>query len=465
MKQLKNLLELKALSKNERKDYINKNGWFLKFECKMSTNKPEEVPAGFTIPEGTTYVEWVISTWELNMNWYKIDIRAWDEETIKNFFDVRNGLMYYQHDMDNVIGKTLWAWVIGDQLRIKSYLDDRLIEWRFATGLSRDFSTWHYSLEVVFENNSDGHRVDEQTFRDMENFIWETSETREELEDKLRVLYAEWTMVVTKLVWIEYSLVNVWANRSAKVKSGNTNNKISKTNSMQGILSHKWYNSLSTYILEMKKNNASLDEAKKKINSTEEIVEETTTEETIEEKKEVLPTDKDANEETEENNATVEEWAEEQEAVANDDGWKEAEDDSEAEGWKDDDSIETQKEVDEDLSTDDAESENEGEAPEVKENNSLGKQTIEVNIVDSEAFKEKVEELNKTFISELEKANNALSDAVEIISEKDKEIKKLNSIVEKAKNITIKNWILVETKEKTPRKLSAMEKKLNGFGY
>ena len=91
MQKFKSLEELKQLSKSERKDYINKNGGFLKFECKRFTNKVD-APVEYAplIPEGMTYVEGVISTGEMNMNGYKIDIKAWDQEAIDSYFNEWN---------------------------------------------------------------------------------------------------------------------------------------------------------------------------------------------------------------------------------------------------------------------------------------------------------------------------------------------------------------------------------------
>lgn len=288
------------------------------------------------------------------MNWYKIDIRAWDEETIDDYFETWNGLMYYQHDMDNVIGKTLWAGVIGDELWIKAFFDDKLIGWRFETGLSRDFSTGHYNLEVVYENNDDWHRITEDEFWEMEMFIWDNAETWDELIEKLELLYSQWTMVVTDLVWVEYSLVNVGANRSSKAKKFTKN-----SNSIQGILAHKWYNSLSTYIDEMKKKHANLADAKKALtNDVEEVkAEETkeTTEEVKEETTENLSTNEEANETTEsaeggeetteeKSNDETDAWEQaDEETISDDNGWDETRDEVKSEEDVDD-SVEKEEE-------------------------------------------------------------------------------------------------------------------------
>lgn len=440
--------------------------------------------------------------------------------------------------MDEVIWKTLSVDVVWNELQIKAFLDDKLIWWRFENWLSRDFSTGHYTLEAMFENKSTLDRITAEELEKKERQIYLDNETREQIEEQLWLLYDQYDMVVTKLIWIEYSLVNVWSNRWAKVKK-------TATNSIDGIMAYKWFNSLSTYINKMKETN--LQDLKTELLSTNETDEKEITEwvnngwadekqddkttdvvevETKWEEWEVEPKKEEADEVVEEiKEEVVEEEKEENKLSTNalerdeslqskitkaiktklwvsdesnsyvyvcdiytsdvvynyysygENGedkyqritysiidwevnliWSPVDVESKTE-WVDKVNNFRQIMSNKTDLDDDNMSEKEGGSPEVKEDNSLGIQTNEIELLKAEFQKE------KEFLENgLVEANKWLANALEVIDNLQKENNTLNEFVKTAEEITIKNGLYVETKEENKPQDKSVQKLINA-GY
>lgn len=206
-----------TLNKSELKDFINKNWWFLKmsvnlFDAKKQDNAPKEYED--KIPNWAIYFEAVVSDGTLNMNWYKIDIKSRTQEAIDFYMNEMNGLVYYQHNMDKPIGKTLYIGVEWDKLVSKWYVyDDTHTNKEIERNLTVDISTWHITLDYMYEDE-DGVRYDKKVVEDK---LWEA-----ETWDGYVAILEHYTLVVTELLFIEYSFVSVWANLSWKVTKKNS---------------------------------------------------------------------------------------------------------------------------------------------------------------------------------------------------------------------------------------------------
>lgn len=193
----KNLAEL---SKKELKDFINSQGFFATLEV-VEKNAPNDdnKPAG--VPEGATYFKGLASNGELNRNGYIIRAEAW-LNAIKGF--LKNPVVLLQHDMNQPIGQVLSAEVTDRGLEVTGYVFDDLTQGRFARNLVNALSTGHLTLDFEFENTKTHEILSKEEFQKLPY--------EEQFSDN-------WVMAVTKLEWVELSLVSVGSNRKSLVST------------------------------------------------------------------------------------------------------------------------------------------------------------------------------------------------------------------------------------------------------
>lgn len=198
------------MNKKEVKKDINKNGFFLNLNMTVQKNIPTELVS--RVPEGATYFEGIASNGDLNRNGYGIRESAW-KDAINGYF--QNPVILLQHDMDKPIGTALTAQVIPNEgLKVSGYVFDEYTENRFSKGLLRALSTGHYTIEVEFENDETHEVLSEEDFiaKYQPGYSFWTGEI---------VPPPGWTMYVTKLEWVEFSVVSIGSNRKSLVTKQN----------------------------------------------------------------------------------------------------------------------------------------------------------------------------------------------------------------------------------------------------
>lgn len=218
----------KAIGKKELKKFINENGFFYSMTIDLKKNAPDAYAT--QIPEGATYFEGVVSNGELNRNGYIIRPQA----LINSLADfMLNPVILLQHETDEPIGHCLSAEARGSgstqEVFVRGYIYDDLTEGRFGRGLFRGLSTGHIPQEVEFENSKTGQVISEEDFR---KFNWEEQ------------MNGDWIMCVTKLEWVEFSLVAIGSVRKALITAKNSiqaflNNKKISENSVRGIVGNE----------------------------------------------------------------------------------------------------------------------------------------------------------------------------------------------------------------------------------
>lgn len=188
-------------TKKDLKRQINANGFFAQMELKREVNAPQEYAD--QIPEGATYFEGIASNGELNRNGYIIREKAW-KDAIEGYFV--NPVILLQHWTDCPIGKALSAKITKDGLWVSGYIYDDETEGKFGRGLLNALSTGHYTLGFEFENTKTGKILTEEEFRGL---------TFEEQMSN------DWVLAVTKLEWVEFSLVTIGSNRKSVITRKN----------------------------------------------------------------------------------------------------------------------------------------------------------------------------------------------------------------------------------------------------
>lgn len=201
-------------NKKELKSYINENGFFFNMEVDVEVNTPEAYAK--IIPEGATYFEGVVSNGELNRNGYIIRPQALID-SLQNY--MLNPIILLQHDTDQPIGKCLSAGLRGEgktqEVVVAGFIYDELTGNRFSKGLFKGLSTGHIPHEVEFQNEKTGQVISEEEFR---KFNWEEQYS------------GDWVMAVTKLDWVEFSLVGIGSVKRALVTSKNAIGAFIKSN-------------------------------------------------------------------------------------------------------------------------------------------------------------------------------------------------------------------------------------------
>jgi hypothetical protein len=190
--------DLKNLSKKELKDYINANGFFCTVDL-IEKNEPNDEQKPENVPEGATFFKGIASTEEINRNGYIIRLNAW-KSAISEF--LKNPVVLLQHDSNQPIGKVLTAEVDERGLHITGYLFDDLTGGRFGRGLINALSTGHLTVDVEFQNSKTMEVLKEEEFKKLS---WEEQNKE------------EWTLAVSKLEWVELSVVSIGANRKSLV--------------------------------------------------------------------------------------------------------------------------------------------------------------------------------------------------------------------------------------------------------
>lgn len=227
----------KKISKKVLKEAINKKGFWNSMKIDLVTNAPAELKE--QIPEGATYFEGIVSNGELNRNGYIIR-----PEALKNSLDVfmSNPVILLMHNTTEPIGRALSAEVrpnkkSKDEVFVRGYVYDDLTGGRFSRNLFKALSTGHITLEREFENTKTGEVLSEEEFR---KFNWEEQYN------------GDWVVAVTKLEWVEFSLVSIGSNRKSLV---------TKQNAIEAVLKNKFnHNGLIEVIEENGAKNESKEE-------------------------------------------------------------------------------------------------------------------------------------------------------------------------------------------------------------
>lgn len=194
-----------AVSKKAVKRDINKNGFFINMPLKMNKVVPLEMKD--KVPEGASYFEGIASNGDLNRNGYIIRESAW-VSAINGY--MQNPVVLLQHDNDQPIGQCIYANVDGDGLHVSAYVFDEYTNGRFSKGLFRALSTGHYTMQVEFENTVTKEVLSEADFiakYNPDRSFW----TGEVIPPE------DWVLAVTKLEWVEFSVVSIGSNRKSMV--------------------------------------------------------------------------------------------------------------------------------------------------------------------------------------------------------------------------------------------------------
>lgn len=187
------------MSKSELKAYINENGFFQQGSIlEVQKNAPEQFKN--KIPEGAVYFRAIASDGNLNRNGYIIRENAWKSGQ-KEY--KRNPIVLLGHDSSQPIGKLL-SWSLTENgLEVEGYAHDDYTEGRLTRGLLNALSTGHITEAYEFQNMKTGEVITREEFRQL---AWEEMES------------GDWVMAVTKLDWIETSIVAIGANKNSLLK-------------------------------------------------------------------------------------------------------------------------------------------------------------------------------------------------------------------------------------------------------
>lgn len=418
---------MEGMSKNELKSFINANGGFVKFQINAigdAVKGEKWTKYDNKIPYDAMKFEAIVSDGTLNMNWYKIDIKARDKQAIKFYMEEMNANVYYQHDMEKPIWKTLEAFVEDDHLKVLWYVwDDTHSNGEIKRNLTTDISTGHITLAMEFEDE-EGNRISE---KEMEK-IMNDANTREEY----LALSEQYTPIVTKLLWIEYSFVSVWANKTARMTS---------KNGMMTLSGCKDENEMKLAFYEMKKDNTTEEKSETQEPATEETEEETseTNDTTTQEEISETQTTEVASE-TEENDTDLQPVV--TDVLETEDTTENVEETVEHEVQ------ETTEETTEIAEETVEESDIEGEDPEnVSETDTLTTLTEETETNETK-FDEKeilsILDKAENAISELTEKNNVLMQEVQTLSMENED---LRGALEVAKNFVVNTKVSYQTKE------------------
>lgn len=201
-----------TVTKKQLKKFVNENGFFRSMTLVTEKNAPADIAA--QVPEGATYFEGVASTGDKNRNGYIIRPAAWIP-AIAEF--MKNPIVLLQHEAENPIGQCLTAEVVGNELRVSGYIFDDMTNGAFGRNLLKALSTGHITEEVEFENEETGEVISEEDYiarREKGEIGWGDT---------------PWVLAVTKLQWVEFSLVAIGSNRSSFVTKKNAIEAFLKT--------------------------------------------------------------------------------------------------------------------------------------------------------------------------------------------------------------------------------------------
>lgn len=188
------------------KEFVNANGAFNKMQINAA-----EVPAGVEVPEGAKFFRGIASNGDLNRNGYIIEEQAF-QASIKTYME--NPVILLQHNPDQPIGKAISAKVTDNGLEVEGFIFQNLMDetsWKaFENGVLKGLSTGHITKHAKFKNEETGRIVDEDAVGTEGNPSWWDL-----------CFDAAWTMIVTALDWVEFSLVTIPANQKSMVTETN----------------------------------------------------------------------------------------------------------------------------------------------------------------------------------------------------------------------------------------------------
>ncbi|MDR3169839.1 MAG: hypothetical protein LBU27_09185 [Candidatus Peribacteria bacterium] len=209
----------RSLSKKELKSLVNEFGGFTKGKINLSREPTEEIHK--PIPEGAVGFEAILSDETINLNGYRILVSA-REEGFRKYFSDYEGSVYYQHNMEQPIGKTLDMYVRDGYLGAIGYIYDDLTDHRVSRGLVRDISTGHIALEIKYINKDTNEEKTPSEFSellwDMVDRLREEGKSRDEIWEAINQLRELRIETHTKVQIVEYSFVSVGANVNAEAK-------------------------------------------------------------------------------------------------------------------------------------------------------------------------------------------------------------------------------------------------------
>lgn len=193
-------------TKKGLKDFINMNGSFNQMQINEAT-----APNGMKVPEGAKFFRGIASNGDLNRNGYIIEETAF-KDSVKTFME--NPVILLQHNADKPIGKATSAKVTEKGLEVEGFIFQNQmdeISWNsFENGVLRGLSTGHITKHAKFKNNETNLVVDEEEVGTKGNPSWSDI-----------VFSNAWTMIVTALDWVEFSLVTIPANQKSMITETN----------------------------------------------------------------------------------------------------------------------------------------------------------------------------------------------------------------------------------------------------
>lgn len=266
-------------TKKELKRMINENGAFTQMDINVTSTESDS--------KDSVNFKGIASNSDKNRNGYIIEAAAWNAALAEY---MNNPVILLQHDMDKPIGKATGARVVNNQLEVEGVLYKSQMNsesWEaLQNGVLKGLSTGHITKASAFVNEETGQRVDEEDVGKAGQPTW------------AEIVFNEaWTMVVTALEWLEFSLVTIPANRKSM---------ITETNALEASKDAK--------LNAAEKNGAQIDEDKwnEEANETPEV------DETTEEVEETTETpEPEATEEAEEEVETADENAAPEEEAEN----------------------------------------------------------------------------------------------------------------------------------------------------
>jgi len=235
----------KVMTKKGLKEFINSNGSFNKMQIN-AVNPPD----GLEVPDGAKFFRGIASNGDLNRNGYVIEEKAF-KESIETY--MLNPVVLLQHDSQKPIGKATSAKVTEKGLEVEGFIYKELMDeesWKaFENGVLKGLSTGHITKHAKFKNDETGETVDEDDVGSKGNPTW------------FDICWVGgWTMIVTALDWVEFSLVTIPANLKSMITETNATDE-EKTDAIK------------KYAVNSGKINEE-DLEKKEINEVEEVVEE-----------------------------------------------------------------------------------------------------------------------------------------------------------------------------------------------
>jgi hypothetical protein len=190
----------KIPSKKEIKQSVHDNGFFLQIPLDVQANalreKYPELAAA--IPDDAFPWGGIASQEVINRNGYGIRVDAW-KPAIAGY--MMNPIIFFQHDTNKALGKTLSIEVTENGLEVFGYVrrkpDQAYAEGNIEANIYTMLSTGHYTLDFEMENLETGEIITSDAWAEMvKKQGWGS-------------WMENWFLWVTKLEMIEWSIVGV----------------------------------------------------------------------------------------------------------------------------------------------------------------------------------------------------------------------------------------------------------------